>query len=224
MIELRKAAQAAELRWETQQPALRREIEIREKHARKLERQLAAKKQALAANSKELIDLEAAVRKHRNALEALAASVATGDAVLRKLRPRLPPCLAEPLKPAFAELAASQHDASPEALGRRLQQLFSLFAEIENFDNGVHVCRQVLAPPTGGEREMDVLYLGLGAAYAVSSGGKTAAVGRPGPAGWEWQWDAAPAAAIQRAVALYRKERSAGFVDLPLAIHGDGER
>ena len=84
----------------------------------------------------------------------------------------------------------------------------------------VHTGRMVLAAPDGGRREAEVLFLGLAAGYALSTDGAHAAIGRPVPDGWSWEWDTAPAADVQRLLAVHRRERAASLVTVPVRTGG----
>jgi len=76
----------------------------------------------------------------------------------------------------------------------------------------------VLTGPDGTAREMDVLFVGLGAGYAVSRDGRLAAVGRMTDTGWVWTWPESGADDIRRAMAIFRKDQPAGFVPLPVTV------
>jgi hypothetical protein len=209
------------MRWDEQKAALLRQQDVLLKRAQELERQLAETQKRVASKQADLNELKAEIAERRTAFDALTAGIEAGEAALRAVRPRLPPCLVDPLAATFDQLLNPEHNPTPEALGDRLRRVFSLLSEIENFDNGVHVCRQVLTTEDGAQREMDVLYIGLGAAYAVSTGGRAAGMGVPTANGWSWTWDVALADPIRSAIAIYRKERPAGFVALPLTVDED---
>ena len=104
------------------------------------------------------------------------------------------------------------------ALGERLKLVFGLLTEIEQFDAGIHVAREILSPREGEEREVEVLYVGLGAGFAVEPSGGLGGTGYPTSTGWQWEWRPEWADPVREAIRIYRKERSASFVQLPLTV------
>jgi hypothetical protein len=63
-----------------------------------------------------------------------------------------------------------------------------------------------------------VLYVGLAIAYAVSPDNRLAAIGRPGSNGWSWTWEPGLAQSVRRLHEVYRRERTAAFVTVPVAV------
>jgi hypothetical protein len=135
----------------------------------------------------------------------------------------LPPLLQGDLSTDLDRLPPPDRPVTAADVGERLRLVFTLTTEIEQYDTGIHVGRLVLTPPDGTSRELDILQIGLGAAFAVSPDGAFAAKGRPGANAWEWEWQAELAEPILHALAVYRKKRPAEFVSLPLQLGGTAQ-
>ncbi|MDA0989121.1 MAG: DUF3450 family protein [Verrucomicrobia bacterium] len=150
--------------------------------------------------------------------EALKPLLDRAEAALRAWPPRIPAALAVDLQDDFAQLPASDHDAARRGVGERLQRIIALYTSIESIENDVHLVREILPIPAGTRREMDVLYVGLARAFAVSHDDQWAAVGSPGEPDWIWVVRPAMGPAVRRAVDIINRERTAELVRLPLRV------
>jgi hypothetical protein len=100
---------------------------------------------------------------------------------------------------------------------RRLQLLVGVLAEIDDLHAHTHVVRELLDLGHGQtRREMDVVYLGLACAYAVSTDNTFAAVGRPAESGWKWTANPSIAKTVRKLVRIQKKEEPPAIVALPL--------
>lgn len=218
LLTLQQAAGETEATWAEQRPAVQGRIEILRQQVAAEQARLSQAQQTAAAAAAERQALDADVHRSREALLALAAPLTQAETALRTLLPRLPEPLTRALAERLRELPAAATPVSEQNLSERLRLVFGLLTEIDQFANGVYLFRQPIADPQQVQREMDVLYLGLSMAFAVSADAASAAVGTPGATGWDWRWDPALAGAVRTAVAIYRKEQPATFVTLPLEL------
>jgi hypothetical protein len=100
----------------------------------------------------------------------------------------------------------------------RIQVIVGILNELDKFNNAVNVFSEKRKNPKGEEVSVQTLYVGLGAAYFVNDTADFAGVGSPGANGWEWTVRPELASAVQEAVKMYRNERTAHFVPLPVTI------
>lgn len=217
LLRVQRAAHAARSEWQDQQAQLRREEALLRRRiasaAERLEPTAAEREQARA-------ERQEASRAAEEAEENLArafAPIAAAEARLRALQPRLPPLLAETLDADFAHLPPPDQAVTQADAGERLRHVLTLTTEIEQFDANIHAGRLLLSPP-GDERprEMDIVQIGLAAAFVVASDGSLAAAGRPGANAWEWDWRPELAPAVRTLLEVYHKRRPAEFIALPL--------
>lgn len=68
----------------------------------------------------------------------------------------------------------------------------------------------------GVERQLQILYWGLGAAYYIS--GDTAGRGKFSDGGWKWSEDSAVFSETSRAIAIYQKTARPDLVKLPVEV------
>lgn len=153
---------------------------------------------------------EAELRKLRPVLDR-------AEADLRRWRERIPAGLRPPLATGFAALPATQKEADKLALARRAQTVAALYAQIETLQNAFQSASETL-DVEDGRRQVDVLYVGLARAFAVSAGNDWAAVGVPSDSGWAWTPAPGEAEAVRRAIDMVNRKASAQLVILPLQV------
>jgi hypothetical protein len=214
LIELRSAKSSASNKWREQQSALQNEKRLLQSQRKTLQNELDRRKSELSARQNELQSIQQNQASLNQTLTNQGRLVAESETRLQTLLPQLPPPLVTQLEPMLSGL--SETPLTPQNFGSRLKNTLEVLALIEQFDRDLHHSRLILADPSGEKREMDVLFVGLSLAYAVPPQQNLGGIGRPGPAGWTWQWQADASPAIRRALAIYRKERPAEFVQLPV--------
>ncbi len=165
-------------------------------------------KRAVALAHKERTEAE--LRKLRPVLDR-------AEADLRRWQERIPAGLRSPLAAGFAALPATQTQADKLPLARRAQTVAALYAQIETLQNQFHAVCETLNVE-GGRRQVDVLYVGLARAFAVSAGNDWAAVGVPSDPGWSWTPAPGEATAIRRVIDMVNRKAAAQLVDLPLQV------
>jgi len=149
-------------------------------------------------------------------LEEMPPVLEEAEAALTLWPDLLPPPLYEKLAPAFRRLRDVDKAPSRSA---RLQHVLGLYTEIEKLHRDIHVVKELLRMPDGKRREVDALYLGLSRAFAVSQDATWAGVGTPtGEEGWRWEARPELAGEVRNAIRVFRRERTAELVELPLLV------
>ena len=214
-VELRRALTEEEESWEEQRAQLERERALLLKAKETLEQEIAAAREEERSAEAHQARLLARKETLKEALDGCVPALRLAEADLRRWRTLLPPpLLTSPLRKAFDQLQST----SEQSVTRRLQVVLSLYGEIERLQYGVHVVKEVLKGDSGRSQEMDVIYLGLAQAFAVSVDDRMAGIGRPIGDGWKWEWRPEIAAEVRKAIAFYRHEKTADFVHLPLRV------
>jgi hypothetical protein len=206
--------------WEERRRQWEDEISLLEKEAEALRRE--REDGDSFASSFETKRAEALARKERLEVELrkLRAVLDRAEADLRQWSGRIPEGLRPPLASGFAALPATQKQADPLPLVRRAQAVAALYAQIETLQNQFHAVRETL-DAEGTRRQVDVLYLGLARAFAVSPGNDWAAVGVPSDEGWAWMSAPEEAATVRLAIDMVNRQAGAQLVALPLQIDGE---
>jgi predicted nucleic acid-binding Zn-ribbon protein len=107
-------------------------------------------------------------------------------------------------------------DQQTDEVGKRLTNVTELLAEIEKFQQSVQVYSELRKDSQGHEYNMQVLYFGLGLAFAVNEDSSFALAGRPGTDGWKFQERNDLAPQIQKLLVTATSEKDVSFTNLPL--------
>ncbi|MBX3734466.1 MAG: DUF3450 family protein [Verrucomicrobiae bacterium] len=165
----------------------------------------------------ERIQAEAELKALTQALDRARSLVAGLEAQVRELIPLIPPPLLETVQPILQRLP---NDPAETRAGvtERLQTVVSLLNELDKFQGAVVVSNEKRPNAAGQPVAVDVLYLGLGQAFYASANGDVSGIGTPSAAGWTWKLDPQIAGKVQEALAMYRNQKPAAFVGLPVTV------
>ena len=165
-------------------------------------------------------DREAAekeLKESNEALEGARGLVSRMEERVRELLPRLPAPLVDTMQPLLARLPENSADTRMTAT-ERAQTVVGLLNEIDKWNNAVSIVPEKRRDGQGAEVSVETVYVGLGAAYFVNQTGEFAGLGRPGPRGWDWMVDTSLARPVREVVRIYRGERTATFIPLPVTL------
>ena len=113
------------------------------------------------------------------------------------------------------KLAPEKQD---EGVSKRLLNLINLTAEIEKFQQTVVLRQELRADSAGREFNMQVIYFGLAAAYAVNEDGSFALMGKPeAGSGWKFEERKDLAKEIQSLIACTTGDQDPEFISLPFS-------
>ena len=105
-----------------------------------------------------------------------------------------------------------------EGVSKRLLNLINLTAEIEKFQQTVVLRQELRANSEGREFNMQVIYFGLAAAYAVNEDGSLALMGKPtAESGWKFEERKDLAKGIQSLIATTTGDQDPAFISLPFS-------
>ncbi len=107
-------------------------------------------------------------------------------------------------------------DGQTEEISKRLVTVTELMADVEKFQQGVHVFPELHKNPNGEEFNMQVVYFGLAFAYAVNEDGSFALAGRANPNGWMFQERSDLAPQILKLLVTATSETEVSFTKLPI--------
>ncbi len=212
-VEARKQVTGARVEWEGEKEMLVASRQMFSSELQRLEKELLEVGQGQTEVAGERAGLEGEKQELESVREAARLKAVELEGRLPRLLARLPEVLVKRLEPLTARLP---QDAGSTTL--RLQTLVGILNEVEKFAGGITVESEVRRNPAGKDVEVETLYLGLTQAYFVGQGGAFAGVGKPGDAGWIWKEEEGLAKAVQQAIAIYRNQQPAAFVELPLEI------
>lgn len=216
-VKTRQLISRTQADWANDKETLEQNLGLLERELKTIEAQFAGVSTNNVEAEKERRDAEESLKSSQAALEQ-AARFATGfQQEVGDLVPRLPTPLQDLLKPFLNRLPASSAPARLSALDH-VQALVGVLNELDKFNNAVAVFSEKRSNGQGAEVSVETVYIGLGAAYFVNEAGDFAGTGIPGPGGWEWKVEPGLASAVKEVLRIYRNERGARFVPLPVQI------
>ena len=109
-------------------------------------------------------------------------------------------------------------DKQSEGVSKRLLNLINLTADIEKFQQTVVLRQELRTDAEGREFNMQVIYFGLAAAYAVNEDGSFALMGKPtADSGWKFEERKDLAEEIQSLIATTTGDQDPAFISLPFS-------
>ena len=196
---------------ENKKQALSEKISTNSRRSEDLKR----KKENLANQSEQL----------KKVLSALSSDLEKTEEFLLEIKEQLPEFMRDKMRKQFNQLSSYKND--PEELvhlGDRLNLVISAIKSINKADNSLHCKSTIVENSKGDELEVTALYLGLSKAFAVSPDGSFCAIGTPQKTGWKWARKSALADKVQKSIAIFKQEKEAAFVDLPLNVGTSNEK
>jgi Protein of unknown function (DUF3450) len=203
--------------WQADKALLQQTVALYERELKATDEQMSNVSTNNTQVEKERLEAEALQASSRNALNGARVFAAQFEARIQELVPRLPAPLQDILRKDLARIPSNPADTKMLA-AERMQILVGILNEIDKFNNALNVFSERRKNAQGEEVAVETLYVGLGAAYFVNDSGDFAGLGAPGAKGWEWTLQPELAPTVKAAVKMYRNERTAQFVTLPVAI------
>ena len=216
-VETRQLISKTRSDWQTDKDTLEQTVALYERELKSHDEQMSKVSTNNTQVLKEMADAEA-LKKSSNEARDRAAQFATEFEVkLKKLVPHLPAPLQDIVKKDMARIPADAANTRMLA-AERVLVCVGVLNELDKFNNAVNVFNEKRKNAKGEEVAVQSIYVGLGAGYFVNETADFAGVGAPGANGWEWANKLEIAPTVQEAVKIYRNEKTARFLTLPVAI------
>jgi hypothetical protein len=215
-VETRQLISSTRADWQSAQQALGLNAQLFQQELRRVREQTeklstnntqVAKEQDEASRAKR--DLEDALKKVRDLATDFESRV-------RNLLPGLPAPLQQTVQPLAARIPTDENTRLSAA--ERIQTIVGILNEVDKFNSAVTVTNERRGDARGDEVNVDTIYLGLAVAYFVEPSEKLAGFGAPTADGWKWTIDSKIAPQVKEMIAMYRNQKPAGFVSLPIQI------
>lgn len=220
-IETMQKIQAEEDAWEKDSEVLKGYKEGLEKEIEDLKEQIERAKVRKEGGDKQSLDKLAERDRLAAAQEELAKQVRELEQGLGEKLPIFPEPLRQLPKVALAIETLQRGLQLPpekqnEEVSKRLFNAIELLAEVEKFQQQVHLHAELRKDSQGREFKIQVVYFGLAMAYGVNEDGSFAVAGRPEKDGWKFTERPELAPQIQQLVTSAGSEKDATFTQLPL--------
>ncbi len=220
-VETMRKIQEEETAWTRDKDVLQGYREGLEKEIEDLKEEIERAKTRREGGDKQSLDKLTERDLYAKAQDGLARQLRVLEEGLAARLPLFPAPLREQAKVALAiETLQGGLQLPPEKqsqdVSKRLYNATELLAEVEKFQQQVHVHTELRKDSKGREFKMQMVYFGLAMAYGVNEDGSFAVTGRPGEAGWTFQERTDLAPRIQELVKSAGDEKNASFTNLPL--------
>lgn len=216
-VEARQLISKTTADWQADKEMLQQTAQLFERELASIQEQMSKLSTNNTQVEKERAQATELLQASNQSLDWVREQAGTLEAKITSLAPRLPAPLQETLKPILNRFPSDTTKTRLTA-AERMQAVVGALNEIDKFNNAVTIFNEKRKNQKGDEVAVDTVYVGLGAAYFVSSTGDLAGTGTPNEKGWEWTIQPALGPSVQEVVKIYRNERSARFVPLPVAI------
>lgn len=203
--------------WEADREMLQQSKALFERELKSVQEEMAKQSTNSSVANTERLKLDGELKRSNEAIEAARAQISTLETELKALIPLLPAPVLSGAQQLLNRLPADSNNTKA-GVTERVQTVVSLLNEVDKFNNAVTVFTEKRRNDKGEEVSVETVYAGLGAAYFVNESGNFAGFGRPGDKGWDWTVDPALAADVREIIRIYRNERTARFVPLPVTV------
>ncbi len=109
-------------------------------------------------------------------------------------------------------------DLRNNSAAERMQNIVAILNEADRFNSAITMAIELRKDAEGNERQVQVIYLGLGQAYFVDQNNTIAGRGAPGTEGWMWSFNNGLASKIRKIIGIYENGLPAEFVSIPVEI------
>ncbi|QDU66088.1 DUF3450 family protein [Engelhardtia mirabilis] len=216
-VQTRRLISSEREQWRLGRELLTSEVELMRDSIASLDEDIAAGRAQISETDTKREELVATHERLKESSAGLAAGVEALEGRVRELLVRLPDPVLERVRPLIQQLPEAGAETKL-GLAERYRNVVGILDQVGKFNREISVTSEVRELSSGNSAEVSAMYLGLGQAYFVTGDGKSAGVGRPTAQGWVWtpRDDAAPE--IAAAIEVYKQERPASFVRLPIQV------
>lgn len=197
------------LHWQARKEELATLLQLHRQELALLDEELAKSGQSAPSHATSLTTLKDQLTPLKNARRLTSTTLAQNLPRTLTLAKHLPPPLLTEIEPELTTLHTSKPSDDPR---ETLRSILTLLAKAEQFNR-----RFTRHTEIHENREVQVLYLGLGRAFYAGSG-TTAGIGKPTPDGWHWQPRPDLHTPITQALATMDKSLPPAMISLPMEI------
>ncbi len=203
--------------WTLAKESLTARMDVVKREIVAMQKRIAEAESNLAEADKKRLELQAENDRQKATASTLEERIAGLEQRLLQTLPRLPDPLREKVKPLTQRVPAKDQPVTL-SLGDRYATVVGVLNEIHKWNREITVTSEVRALPDGSSVEVAVLYAGIGQAWYAGGNGRIAGVGLATADSWVWRPANELAPAIGKAIAVFKNEQPAAFVQLPVQV------
>ncbi|MED5584930.1 MAG: DUF3450 family protein [Verrucomicrobiota bacterium] len=210
-VDVQKQRSEETARWQEQQQQLATLNELRRTEIKQIDTLIAAAGQRLEEATTQQRKLQEEQAELSSRRSFLLENITELEKAMRECIARFPTPLREKVEDAIYRLDNPDDD---RPLQDRYRDVLAILTASIAFDNAITVTREI-REVEGKRIELETIYMGLTKAWYVGRGDTIAGHGKATNEGWQWQPDNSISGQVRRAIDIYRKESSPGYVKLP---------
>jgi len=222
-INLRSSIADEQREWDVRKARWEEELQLLKQESDTLDRQLKTFSDDGSKEDSERSELLSKKERMNANLNSFGDVLSRSEKTLIQWKAVIPESLRLPMDGLFDLLPATEKAAEKLERTKRVQTVIALCTQIETLQHEFHTTREVLEIESGGRRQVDVLYVGLSCAFAVSSDNDWAAVGVPGTPAWKWAVRPEIAKEVRNAIDILNRQKAAELIHLPLQLSGGAD-
>ncbi len=215
-IEARNLISAEREAWRVGSEMLESRIELVENEGRELAEHTRKILGGVYDADRELLDLQKEREMLKESVVGLTLVIHELEVRVVALLARSPAALQEHVKPLLQRIPKTRE--SKNTLSERFQNVIGVLNEVNKFARDITVTSEVKLLEDGKTAEVTAIYLGIGVGYYYNDKGNIAGFGYPGTESWVWESDASLVQPVADAVSIFRNEKPAAYVTLPVTV------
>jgi hypothetical protein len=216
-VETRRIISQEKHDFELAREMLSERIELVGREIESLRAKISKTRESLTETDKKQAELLEENEKLKETSASLSGITIDLEVKTNELLKRLPDPIRERVKPLTQRMPKNPKETKL-SLSERFQNIVGILNEVYKFNREVTVTSEVRKLPDGTSVEVTVLYIGIGQAYYVNGKGDVAGRGTVSAEGWVWTPANESAVKIAKAIAIFKNETTAAFVQLPIEI------
>lgn len=216
-VETRKIISQERRDWKLNKETLNERVELVQREVDVLRAKISEAQENISEADKKRAELVTENDKLKEAAAGLAESMVALEIRTRTLLKNLPDPIRERVKPLSQRLPENTGDTKL-SFAERFQNVVGILNEVNKFNREITVTSEVRALPDGTSAEVTALYIGIGQGFYTSANGHVAGTGTATADGWVWTPDNSIAPQVAAAIAIFKNEQVAAFVQLPVEI------
>ncbi|MEQ8763035.1 MAG: DUF3450 family protein [Planctomycetota bacterium] len=217
LVEIRQLIAKKRYGWKDDEQTLRDRIELVKSQIASYEQRIEESEASIQDAQKKKAELEAESQELETASQAFLESIVGFEAQTKDLLQRLPEPIAQKVRQLSQQLP--EDPAQTEiSISRRFQNVIGILNEVNGFNAELTPASEIRTLRDGSRASVSVLYFGLGQAYYVTTKADAAGIGTATADGWAWSYADESAPEIDLAMKIFRGEKPAAYVKLPVRI------
>lgn len=217
-VELKKLVSEENSKWRVEKETLNESIDLLTKEIDKLDQQITsmqADADAAQLERQSLNNEEAELKQAAAVVKQIAADL---ERDVIQLVDQFPDSLKKKLKLLTERIPKTPKAADQLGLSTRLQYVIGILGEIEKFNKQISV-EETMQRIGDSDVAVKTIYIGLAVGYYVDGTRSEAGILRPAKGGWVKESRNDLAIDIATAIAVYEREETAQFVNLPVNVN-----